>query len=353
MKFYVIGFEDKDKWEEIVRDGEVYYQWQYVDAFFQIGDGIPKLAYAESNGEYVYNVFLMRDISKDLHLDKNEFNYYDIITPYGYGGINCTSDNLELLDFYHKEFEKYCKDNNIVSEFLRLCPFTGNFKNYDNSYEILNISKTVYMKLDNQEQIWNDMEGRSRTAIRKALNNNLTVKSGFTKEMLDEFIKIYKDTMSRDDAESYYFFEDKFFDSIYNNLGKFAKVYSVYLDDKPISSSIIMYNGTSAHYHLSGTLSEYMKLGANNLGLYEIAVDLCNNGIKSFHLGGGYGGDSSPLGGDSSPLLKFKRSFNKFGDLDFYIGKRIFDQDAYDVLCKERNIEDKNGFFPAYRKVLK
>ena len=63
-----------------------------------------------------------------------------------------------------------------------------------------------------------------------------------------------------------------------------------------------MFNGKNAHYHLSGTLSEYMKLGANNYALYEIALDLCKMGYEKFHLGGGYGGDNSPL-------FKFKMSF--------------------------------------------
>ena len=51
MKFEVIDFNNKDKWQEITKNREVYYQWQYVDAFYQIGDGIPKLAYAELNGD--------------------------------------------------------------------------------------------------------------------------------------------------------------------------------------------------------------------------------------------------------------------------------------------------------------
>ena len=343
MNFEVIGFENKEKWEEITKDREVYYQWQYLDAFYKIGDGIPKLAYAKDAKDVVLTVFFLRDISKDLNLDNNKYNYYDITTPYGYGGVDINANNNELLNYFFEQFEKYCIENNIVSEFIRLCPFTNNYKNYNNKYELINISKTVYIKLDNPDQIWNDMEGRSRTTIRKALSNNLDIKSGFSREMLDEFIKIYRDTMSRDDADNYYFFNDEFFNSIYENLGKFAKIYTVYLDKKPISSSIIMFNGTSAHYHLSGTLSKYMKYGANNFGLYKIALDLCENGCKTFHLGGGYGGDNSPL-------LKFKRSFNKFGDLDFYIGKRIYNQEAYDKLCSIRNIEDKSGFFPAYRK---
>ena len=341
MEFNVIGFENKDAWAEITKNCEVYYQWQYVDAFFRYGDGEPHLAYAKSGSEYIINVFFLRDINKDLKIE-NENHYYDITTPYGYGGVNYDGDNRELLDFFFEKFEEYCKDKNIISEFIRLCPFTNNFKLYGDEYEILKISKTVYMKLENPEQIWNDMEGRCRTSIRKAINNGLVVKSGFSMEMLEEFKAIYFDTMNRDTANNYYFFDDDFFSSIYTNLKDFCKIYTVYLEDKPISSSIILFNGTSAHYHLSGTLSNYMKYGANNLGLYEIALDLCKNGYKTFHLGGGYGGDSSPL-------LKFKKSFNKNGELDFYIGKRIYNPETYNELCSIMSIETNSNYFPAYR----
>ena len=45
-----------------------------------------------------------------------------------------------------------------------------------------------------------------------------------------------------------------------------------------------------------------------------------------------------------------KHSFSKNGDMNFYIGKRIFNQEAYDKLCDIRGISDKTGYFPAYRK---
>ena len=343
MKFEVIDFDRKEIWEKVVKNEEVYYQWEYVDAFFKNGDGIPKLAYAEENGEYIYNVFLQRNIANDLRLDSSKYNYYDIITPYGYGGVNSNSNNKELTKFYFDSFENYCNENNIISEFLRLNPLLDNYKLYNDDYKIENIAKTVYMKLENPEQIWNDMESRCRNTIRKAQSNNLIIKSGFDEELLKEFIDIYRDTMSRDDAKSYYFFNDDFFQSILEHLKKFSKIYTVYYEGKAINSSIIMFNGENAHYHLSGTLSEYMKLGANNYALYEIALDLCKMGYKKFHLGGGYGGDSSPL-------LKFKKSFNKFGELDFYIGKKIWNNQKYDDLCEVMNISKEEQFFPAYRK---
>ena len=342
MKFNIIGFENKEEWAKIVFNGEIYYQWEYVDAFYRNGDGIPKLAYAELEDEYVYNVFFIRDIVKDLKLN-NEYSCYDIITPYGYGGVNANTNNRNLINYFFKNFSIYCNQNKIVSEFVRFNPLLNNFRYYSDDYDIINASKTVYMKLDNSEQIWNDLESRCRNTIRKARNNNLEIKSGLNKKMLSEFIDIYNETMRRDNANSYYFFNDDFFDSILNNLEKNAKIYTVYYEGKAINSSIILFNGENAHYHLSGTLSEYMKLGANNFSLYEIAVDLCKLGYKKFHLGGGYGGDDSPL-------FKFKKSFNKNGELNFYIGKKIYNEKLYNELCKLENVDINESYFPAYRK---
>ena len=244
MEFNVIDFNNKELWEKIVKDKEIYYFWQYVDAFYKNGDGIPKLAYSEQeNNEYVYKVFFIRNIAKDLQLNEKEYPYYDIITPYGYGGIDANSENKELIKFFFENYKEYCIKNNVVSEFIRLNPLLNNYKLYNDEYDIKNISKTVYMKLETPEQIWKDMEGRCRTAIRKAQKNNLKVKSGFNKVFLKEFINIYEETMNRDKANSYYFFNDAFFESILNNLQHFAKIYTVYYKDKAINSSIIIFNG--------------------------------------------------------------------------------------------------------------
>ena len=344
MEFETIDFNNKAKWSEITKDREVYYQWQYIDAFQKRGDGTPILAYASDGAETVVNVFFLRDINEDLKIEL-EKQCFDIATPYGYGGVDYKGNNKQLLNFFFEKLEEYCKKENIVSEFIRLCPFTDNYKNYEggHDYIINRISKTVNMKLESPEQIWNDMEGRCRCAIRKAQKNNLVVKSGFTEQQMVEFKKIYYDTMSRDKADDYYFFDDEFFDSVLKNLADFANIYTVYLDKTPISSTIVIYNGDSAHYHLSGTLSGYMTYGANNLILYEIAKDLCEKGYKSFHLGGGYGGDTSSL-------FMFKKSFNKYGALDFYIGKKIYNRDEYDKICKMVNVSKEEEFFPAYRK---
>ncbi len=352
MEFYVIDFSRKDEWKQIVKNKEIYYQWEYVDAFYKNGDGEPFLVYAKNKDNYVFNVYLKRDIANVEKL-KGEIEtnkYFDISTPYGYGGVDIVGEkNDELLKYFYSEFYKYCNKNNIISEFVRLNPLSNNYKLYkDTDYEIVNISKTIYINLENQEQIWEDMESKCRNKIRKAQKNGLVIKSGFTKEMFKEFFELYNETMKRDNATEYYYFSKDFFESIYINMKNNAKLYIVYYQEKAINALLVIYNETNANYHLSGSLSNFMNLGANNLSLYEVAKDLCNKGYKKFHLGGGYGGDDSPL-------LKFKKGFNKKGELNFYIAKKIFDKEVYDYLVKKRlndeKFDYKSKFFPLYRDV--
>jgi hypothetical protein len=73
----------------------------------------------------------------------------------------------------------------------------------------------------------------------------------------------------------------------------------------------------------------------------------CEQGYKTFHLGGG-------VGSGEDNLYKFKAAFNKMSDYQFSIGKQIFDQEKYDELVALRAKQDpvfnpESKFFPLYR----
>ena len=108
----------------------------------------------------------------------------------------------------------------------------------------------------------------------------------------------------------------------------------------PVSASIFLYNQHFMHYHLSGTLPEYRKLGAANLVLSEAAYWAAEHNIKKFHLGGGLGIEDS--------LFSFKKHFNRNGEIDFCIGRNIFDKSTFDELVKirEENDSDFNSSRP-------
>ena len=149
--------------------------------------------------------------------------------------------------------------------------------------------------------------------------------------------------MDHDDAASYYYFDNAFFNSIRHDLEGHYSLFTAYLDEKPIASSIMLYAGHFMNYHLSGQLFEYRKYAGTNMILHEAAKWGCSHGYEWLHLGGG-------LGAKPGPLYDFKKSFYKKGeDKSFYIGRKIFDPDRYQYLVGLRNCELSEEFFPKYR----
>ena len=115
-------------------------------------------------------------------------------------------------------------------------------------------------------------------------------------------------------------------------------------EGKLICAALFMYSKDYGHYHLEGSDYACSKLAANNLLLWETAIEFHKLGVKEFHLGGGY--NSEP---DNS-LFKFKKSFS--GNLrDFCIGKMIFNQEIYDEM-KNKWQQNNPGKMTEYGNLL-
>ncbi|NLC16677.1 MAG: hypothetical protein GX756_02220 [Clostridiales bacterium] len=48
-------------------------------------------------------------------------------------------------------------------------------------------------------------------------------------------------------------------------------------------------------------------------------------------------------------MFQFKKNFSKNTEFSFFIGKKIWNKEIYDKLCKMENITQDINFFPAYR----
>lgn len=351
--YKIFTLDNKNEWLELIkkfRDYDIYYYPSYLNAFYKNGDGEPFLFYYESQYGKVINVFLKRDISKDKKLnsliEKNK--YFDISTVYGYGGpiVEAIENEEELCNEYCNVFSSYCKENNIITEFLRFHPINKNHRMLENNYDIINVRKTIYMDISiNEQYIWENITSKNRNMIRKAIKSGVKIICSKSNEIVDKFIELYNLTMNKDNAESYYYFSKEFFYETLNNEN--STIFAAVLDEKIIACSIILFCNKFIHYHFSGSDPKYMYLAPNNLLLYEAAKWGNENGFSLFHLGGGY------KGMDDS-LFKFKKSFSKLEPLDFYIGKKIFNANSYEYLCDLRKECDKEYnkdtiFFPAYR----
>lgn len=344
--------DETDEWNKIVKsfkNFDLYYLADYTKAFEIHGDGEPILIYFQNESLKGMNVVMKRDISvSEIFQEKIPMNtYFDITTPYGYGGFilegEVTDENLKLLN---SEYNFFCEKNGIVSEFVRFHPVLNNSNFLSSIYEISKLGKTVTIDLESQEQIWNNLIGKNRNVIRKANKEGVKIYWGRNSELISKFVKMYNATMVKDCAKDYYYFKKDFYRSILEDLKYNSMIFYAVYENEIISMSMILFANNQMHYHLSASNRDYQRLSSTNLLLFEAACWGVENGFKKFHLGGG-------LGSQEDNLFKFKKAFNKNSETRFSIGKKIFSKEIYDdlvIINKKNNLEESNSnYFPEYR----
>ena len=347
MTLQVFTLNESDKWDEIVKSfskHDVYYLSGYTKAFYIHGDGEPLLFYYDNKNVRAINVVMKRDVSKDKKFSGliNENEYFDLTTPYGYGGWLIEGDG-ELTELF-TEYKNWCKDNSIISEVIRFHPVLNNVEAVRDVYDVMDLGKTIAIDLRDKDYIWNNYSAKNRNVIRKAIKNNVEIKTGRSKELFKEFVSIYEKTMNHDDADDYYYFSEEFYDSILTDLKDHAVIYYAQYEEKVIAASIMLMCNGYLSYHLSGQLFEYRTLCATNHLLDTTAKWGSDNGYKYLHLGGG-------VGSREDNLYSFKKAFNyKNEGFQYSIGRMIFDDEKYNALVEMRKgSELRENFFPLYR----
>ncbi|MFD6442159.1 GNAT family N-acetyltransferase [Peribacillus sp. NPDC060186] len=347
MEMIKLNVFNENHWDSIVKsfkNHDVYYLAGYVKGLEIHGDGQPVLFYYEGEGLRAINVAMKRDISNDPKFEGTipKLTYFDLITPYGYGGwlIEGNGFHSDLKSKY----EELCTREGIVSEFVRFHPVLETVNR--NLYTVVDHGRTGCLELDSEELIWSNMSSDMRTQVRKLGRKGVEVHHGWTPELIEQFIPIYEATMDKDNATPYYYFKEDFYKSVYEDLKDNATMFYATYEGQIVSMAIIMFAGTQLHYHLAGTDQEFGRLGAAKALMVETALWGSRNGYKTLHLGGG-------VGGKECKLFEFKRRFNKNTKTTFSTGRAILDNNRYNELISVRNLKnqdlDSSGFFPGYR----
>lgn len=321
---------------------DIYFKEEYGKIYELNGEGeLQQFRLENQYGTVIYN-FLKREIP--LESGKN---YFDIATPYGYGGplfLDYMDDeSLNILkDQFKESFTEYCQRENIVSEFIRFHPILENHRFLTDYMEVSYNRDTICIEIENEEKILENFAANGRKNLKKAQAAGIRVEIGGN---LEELYRLYIQTMERTNASDYYFFSKEFFRNTLDLLGDGAKIFSAYYDGKIIASLLVIHGGEFMHYHLIGSDYSFKEMGVNNMLIYQAARWGAANGKKYFHLGGGYSGN-----GDT--LFRFKRTFSKGELCHFYIGKKIHNLEIYNKLAEERESRGKKEdtvYFPIYR----
>ncbi|WP_379945969.1 GNAT family N-acetyltransferase [Enterococcus devriesei] len=276
--------------------------------------------------------------------------WYDIATPYGYGGplienLTNQSNKGELVSAYEQAFQEYTKKNDIVSEFIRFHPIIKNAEDFKTVYELKVDRKTFGTDLTNVDPFLHDFSKSARKEIRKLTKNYpLYFEYDEHPKHLEDFIEIYYSTMSRNVASDEYYFDDDYFCRIIRYFPDNLITVKVFLEEKLIGMGLYFRYGNYLHAHLSGTLNEYLKYSPAYILKQAFVEYGVSHGYKLIH----YGGGKTSAVDDS--LAKFKQKFGRSTTFNFITGKRIWNDKIYKKLNEFVGIEELGDFFPAYRQ---
>lgn len=284
--------------------------------------------------------------------------YRDAASPYGYSGIHiasgCTAG--DLAEFWQAARDHW-RSLGLVAMFFRLSPLdepsARRFATLD-GVRLTRRGDTVTVPTGaGPDAVWSAMEGRSRTAVRKArrLGMVASLRPVAAEDLVPSapFRRLYESTMKRVGSGSGYLFPDSYYETLRAGLGAGLMVAEVRGScGDTVAAALVLAHADRAHYHLAGSDPAGARDGANNLLLWTILEWAAESGRSAVHLGGGIGAEDS--------LFQFKRSFGGIRT-PFQTGALVIDPSAYGLLT-ERRAEElaltptdliARDYFPAYR----
>lgn len=323
---------------------DIYFERDYGRLYEKIEQGTCEVFEFQHPLGSVSHLFIKRLIPVCI----NEEPYYDISTPYGYGGpriINCQEGSeSQLVHAFHDAFEEYCRKENIVSEFVRFHPLFTNAQDFNSSYELTFRRYTTGTNLkDYEDPIKSEFSKSKQKSIRKALAAGVEYRVTVNPPDLEEFKRIYYRTMGRKNAEAVYYFNDDYFEEMLQHLGKNILLVEVLYEGQAIAMGLNMVYDKFIHIHLSGTMEEFHHLSPAFVMRQALVMWGKDNGIELIHEGGGVTGEID------DPLYLLKKQFGKNTEFKYYVSYKIWNQKVYELLCKTVGTEVGTESFPTYR----
>ncbi|RYC51438.1 GNAT family N-acetyltransferase [Flagellimonas olearia] len=281
-------------------------------------------------------------------IKKNVYGKYsDITSVHGYlGPIQCNVDSDFDNAGFKSSFENLLISENIITAFSKLNPF---IKGQD---EVLNalgnieaIGELVYFDQQMDDETQKSFYSRNTRRSLKKLRQTATVVERKTPKDIDDFIKIYHQTMDRLGAHKKFYYGNEYFDRLVNsNLFNCKILFAIDDETKEtIAAAFATHSCEICHLELICTNEDFSKYGPSRIVYDEARAILKNEQIKYLVLGGG-------SGGREGSLMKFKSSFTQ-NYIDYRIWKYIAIPDIYESIQTDFQKSVDSDFFPRYRIV--
>ncbi|MDN7241674.1 GNAT family N-acetyltransferase [Planococcus sp. N028] len=264
-------------------------------------------------------------------------------SPIAYGGpviTGCSRDyKWDLVYEFTLAFEAYCKENRIISEYVRFHPVAANASDFIGCYETEYVGNTYGTNLKAfPDPVQEEFSQSCQQTIWRALEAGVEYRVAVKPESLEDFANFYAQLVANGYADYGYFLE----------CGKLLKEQLVVVEalykEQVIGMSLNFLSNGVIHTHLAVTHPAFDYFSPAHIMHFGLVLWGKENGVSLIHDGGWI-----VMNSHIDDLITFKKQFNKHTKFKLCIGRRIWDEEKYQKLCKAMEIGGDDDGFPAYR----
>ncbi|MSP81051.1 MAG: GNAT family N-acetyltransferase [Rhodospirillales bacterium] len=342
--YRILRTSDEAQWNAalapIVQKALVHFP-RYARVYERYGDGTAECFVYEDGSGVVLYPYMRRTIPDAPGLT-------DIVTPYGYGGIvyDCPPESTaRLIKDFRRAFTDHALETKTVCEFVRFHPYLGNHEH------LVGLMDDVTLHCENafldlrvgKDALFRGYRERYRTYIRKAESAGVTVEIAGVGTFIDAFSDFYRTSMASKGQKGYFNFRREFVDILAQELPHDVLSVAARQGADMLCVAFFLRSGHFLDYFLVAPNLARLELRPNHLLIHKVAFWAIDNGFHFMQLGGGH------------PSLQFfKQGFSNL-KRPYYVGKHVFDREAYARLSTEHWRRHnavwtpEQQFFPAYR----
>jgi hypothetical protein len=337
------------RWLEFLRGGrhDFYHLPAYVDLCARHEGGEPAAFWAAEGDAAMLIPMVLRPLPEELEPAPG---WRDSVAPYGYPCPLVRGEpGVETVTAMLRAFRELGSAAGIVSAFLRLHPLLplpeGPFRQFG---DVVAHGETVYLDLTlSREELDRQTRVNHLADVRKLEREGFSVLVDAW-DRLDDFIRIYEQTMRYRAADACYFFERGYFEDLRRCLGDRLHLSIVQAPDgEAAAAGLFTRVDGMVQFHLSGTSEDYRRAGPAKMMLVHMRDWAKARGAHTLHLGGG-------VGCRQDSLAFFKQGFSKLRSR-FQTFRMVLEPATYESLLRHRGLaperpaEPAGSFFPAYR----
>jgi predicted N-acyltransferase len=340
-------------WDDLLeqlpaRQQDVFFTSDYLRLWEERGDGRAMGAVYNEGDDLILYPFLLQDLERVEYLGKEFAGLRDISSPMGFGGpLLRHGTSEESVAAFRAGMDDWCRDNAVVSEFVRFHPLLETRLGMEKYFEIEEAGRVVWCRLErNSCSITDGLSAVTRRNVRRAREAGVTCGVEAADHVYERFADLYLENALRRKALPIYRFDSAHFARLRRALGPRQVLIGARYQKELIAAALFVRSHDFVHFHALGVDRKYSRLRPINLLFFEAMQWACDQGAKAINLGGGYRGDDE--------FFRFKIGFAQ-QQAPRRTGRVIHRFEDYARAEARRDDQGEIldcGYFPVYRAPL-